>query len=52
MVLQIHDELIFEAPDRELPELEKIVRKSMEEVRKLKVPLVVDVKVGKNWGKC
>lgn len=49
MVLQIHDELIFEAPDHELEELKNLVKTTMEGVFTLKVPLVVDVNVGKNW---
>ncbi|MCP5469601.1 MAG: DNA polymerase I [Chlamydiales bacterium] len=52
LILQVHDELIFEAPESELSKLEKIVTKSMEGVFSLKVPLVVDVNVGKNWGEC
>lgn len=52
MVLQVHDELIFEAPDHELPVLGKLVTQAMENVFTLKVPLVVDVTIGKNWGEC
>ncbi len=52
MVLQIHDELIFEAPDEELPTLEPLVKKAMENVFSLKVPLIVDVAIGKNWAEC
>lgn len=52
MVLQIHDELIFELPDNELEKMEKVVRSSMENVVELKVPLIVDVVVGKNWKEC
>jgi DNA polymerase-1 len=52
MVLQIHDELIFEAPETELSELEHLVRESMEGVIELKIPLIVDVSIGKNWGEC
>ncbi len=52
MILQVHDELIFEAPDEELPLLKTLVKESMESVFSLKVPLVVDVKLGKNWGEC
>lgn len=52
MVLQIHDELIFEAPDGELPQLEALVKEAMEGVFSLKVPLVVDVAIGKNWAEC
>jgi DNA polymerase I len=52
MILQIHDELIFEVPDMEIPLFEKLVKKSMEGVFDLKVPLIVDISVGKNWGEC
>lgn len=52
MILQVHDELIFEAPDEELPVLEPIVRRIMQEVLKLKVPLIVDLIIGKNWAEC
>ncbi|NGX41978.1 MAG: DNA polymerase I [Chlamydiae bacterium] len=52
MVLQIHDELIFELPDFELPFFDSLVRKEMEGVFKLKVPLVVDITVGNNWKEC
>lgn len=52
MILQIHDELIFEAPSSEIEELTVLVKDSMENVCKLLVPLVVDVTVGKNWGEC
>jgi len=52
MLLQIHDELLFEVPDPLLPEVEKIVRGVMEGVWQLKVPLVVDIAVGKNWAEC
>ncbi len=49
MILQVHDELIFEVPENEQDEIEAIVRKNMEEVVKLKVPLKVDIGIGKNW---
>lgn len=52
MVLQIHDELIFEAPDTEIPELHFLVKNAMENVFSLKIPLVVDLAVGKNWAEC
>lgn len=52
LVLQIHDELIFECPDNELELCEKMVKKEMEEAISLSIPLKVDVSVGKNWGKC
>jgi DNA polymerase-1 len=49
MVLQVHDELIFEAPPQEVDEVRAMVKTEMESVRKLDVPLVVDVGVGDNW---
>jgi DNA polymerase I len=52
LILQIHDELIFEVPDNEIPTLEKLVKEHMEKVVKLKVPLVIDIEVGKNWAEC
>lgn len=52
MILQIHDELIFEAPDEELDSLKEIVKEVMQNVFKLNVPLVVDITIGKNWKEC
>jgi len=49
MLLQIHDELIFEAPPEEFPGLIDWVREEMVGVLKLDVPLKVDVKQGLNW---
>ena len=49
MILQVHDELLFEAPHDELDRLRPLVRKAMENVHKLAVPLVVDLKAGPNW---
>src|SRR5205814_3071298 len=49
MILQVHDELLFEAPPDEQKALEKLVREEMEGVYKLEVPLVVEVGVGPNW---
>lgn len=52
MILQIHDELIFEIPDEEIPTFQKIVKEKMEHVMKLSVPIEVHIAVGKNWGEC
>lgn len=52
MILQIHDELLFEVPDEELEEVGTLVAKTMAGVISLKVPLVVDIHVGKNWKEC
>lgn len=49
MILQIHDELIFECPDSEVDKMQELVRHEMESIVKLKVPLTVDVGVGGNW---
>ncbi|MGO9639409.1 MAG: DNA polymerase, partial [Terracidiphilus sp.] len=49
MVLQVHDELLFEVPANEAAEVEALVRAEMEGVIKLKVPLVADLAFGPNW---
>lgn len=49
MLLQVHDELVFELPVEELSLLERVVRDEMEGAARLSVPLVVDVGTGKNW---
>jgi DNA polymerase I len=49
MILQVHDELLFEAPKDELPRLTKLVKEVMEGVHKLRVPLVAETKAGPNW---
>ena len=52
MILQIHDELLFEVSDDLVDEVGSAVKKTMEGIWDLKVPLIVDVKVGKNWEQC
>jgi len=49
MLLQVHDELVFEAPPEELERMGQLVRDHMEHVVELRVPLVVDIGVGPNW---
>jgi DNA polymerase I len=49
MILQVHDELLFEAPAKEKTALEKLVREEMEGVHELLVPLVVEIAAGPNW---
>ena len=49
MLLQVHDELIFECPKEELDELIKLVDYTMENIYELSVPLNVDVEYGDNW---
>ena len=50
MLLQIHDELLFEVDRAELADTVRLVRRVMEGVVRLKVPLIVDLRVGENWG--
>jgi DNA polymerase-1 len=49
MILQVHDELLFELPVKEKSKLEKLVKEEMENVHKLAVPLVVEMGTGPNW---
>jgi DNA polymerase-1 len=49
MILQVHDELLFEAPEDELARLRPLVKAAMEQAHPLRVPLVVDMKAGPNW---
>jgi DNA polymerase I len=49
MILQVHDELLFEGPEDEIPRLTGVVKEVMENVYPLRVPLLVDTKVGCNW---
>ena len=49
MLLQVHDELVFEVPEKELDLVRDLVRDSMEQVQTLTVPLKVDLAWGVNW---
>jgi DNA polymerase-1 len=49
MLLQVHDELVFEVPDRELEQVTELVRHEMENALALDLPLKVDIGTGKNW---
>jgi len=49
MILQVHDELLFEAPQEEITSLAKVVKEVMEGAHKFRVPIVVETKVGANW---
>ncbi len=49
MVLQIHDELLFECPKEEIEDIKKIIKDKMESALPLSVPLTVDIRTGKNW---
>ncbi len=49
MLLQVHDELVFEAPEEEAERVIPMIREEMEGVYPLKVPLKVDINMGRNW---
>jgi DNA polymerase-1 len=49
MLLQVHDELVFECPPGEVDEVSRLVRREMESACALRVPLLVDIGVGDNW---
>ncbi len=49
MTLQVHDELVFEVPEKEVGIMQSLVREQMEKVHTLAVPLLVEMEVGPNW---
>jgi DNA polymerase-1 len=49
MTLQVHDELVFEVPEKEVDTMQSLVREQMEKVHALVVPLQVDMGTGQNW---
>ena len=49
VVLQVHDELVVEAPVSEVDSARDILRREMEQAAELSIPLVVDIGVGENW---
>jgi DNA polymerase I len=49
MLLQVHDELVIEVPEKDVEKVAKVVDEKMEKIHKLCVPLNVDTEVGKNW---
>ncbi len=50
MILQIHDELVFEVPQNDLVKVAEFVQKTMEKIYELRAPIAVEVEVGENWG--
>jgi len=52
MVLQVHDELIFDIPEDEVETLSPVIVRYMENALPLRVPLKVDIKTGNNWAEC
>ncbi|WP_294152508.1 DNA polymerase, partial [uncultured Selenomonas sp.] len=49
ILLQVHDELVLEVVNEEIPKVTEILKEAMEHAAELSVPLVIDVNVGKNW---
>jgi DNA polymerase-1 len=49
LVLQVHDELVLEVPDEEVETIRRLLPQKMEHVASLRVPLLVEVGVGRNW---
>ena len=49
MIMQVHDELIFETPKTNAEEVLKLVKDKMENAVKLDIPLIADAAIGKNW---
>jgi DNA polymerase-1 len=49
LIMQIHDELVLEIPEEEIEEVKEIVQYEMENAIPLKVPVVIDIGIGKNW---
>jgi DNA polymerase-1 len=49
MLLQVHDELVFEVPEAEMETVRSLIREEMERVMELDVPMRVDMELGKNW---
>lgn len=50
MILQVHDELVFECPEKELDQTIKVVQHEMESAYTLDIPLTTEARYGKNWG--
>jgi len=50
MILQVHDELVFEVPQNDLEKVAEFVCQAMEKVYKLRAPIAVEVEAGENWG--
>ena len=50
LLLQVHDELVFEVPEDEVDQLSVLVKREMENAYKLSIPIRVSLEVGKSWG--
>jgi len=51
LIMQVHDELVFEVPDAEVEKIRPRIVELMQSIHRLEVPLIVDVGVGENWDK-
>lgn len=49
LLLQVHDELVLEAPENEIEFLKNLIKQSMEQVIELSIPITVDIGIGNNW---
>jgi len=49
MILQVHDELVFEVPKKEVEKTGQVVKAAMENAAKIAAPLIVEIGVGENW---
>ena len=49
MILQVHDELLFDMHKDEIDELSPIIKSNMENAMKFKVPIIVESGIGENW---
>ncbi len=52
IIMQVHDELVVEVPEPQADTIAAQLKQGMEGAAALKVPLTVDVAVGKNWAEC
>ncbi len=52
IVLQVHDEMMIEAPEEEIEEVKEILKTNMEQATTLKVPLIAEISIAKNWYDC
>ncbi|MDX9893640.1 MAG: DNA polymerase I [Patescibacteria group bacterium] len=50
MLLQVHDELVFEVPSKDLAKVSALVKKTMESIYQLRAPIQTHLKIGQNWG--
>ena len=51
VIMQVHDELVFEVPDNEVEKFTKKIPQIMQNVAKLDIPLIVEINAGENWEK-